>query len=412
MYYEKQEKEKQDAYKSMLRIVGELSRLYSTSDSPFLYYRAHENIFARCFGMTNNARSDDSADAYGDGIGVGLKTWVGGNNQKVAEFGKLRPQYEGLQGMDLIRRIAEYRNLRIRTTMRMHGIQQMLYHIVKRIPGAMVIYEAAFDPIDIDAIEIDEKRGTENSVYFSDGRHTYHFSLSKNTLYMEFADMEKLDEFKVEIMDDPFSFLEDAFAGGTFATAEKKEQLCLRLYSTDRNGRKLVHEKSGLNQWNGSRRQYAADGSLKKETRRNPDELYIAYPSADRKRSKGFFPPRDTRFDLRLPDGTVISAKVCQEAHKRMPDSEYEKLSPEKRAEEDRRRGEGKAIMSDPNSALGKWLLRDVLEIPEGKPVTYEMLEEYDVDSVIFTKEGDGKYSIDFAPPGTYEKLAEEEKRD
>ena len=159
MYYEKQEKEKQDAYKNMLRIVGELSRLYSTSDSPFLYYRAHENIFARCFDMTNNARSDDSADAYGDGIGVGLKTWVGGNNQKVAEFGKLRPQYEGLHGMDLIQRIAEYRNLRIRTTMRMHGIQQMLYHIVKRIPGAMVIYEAAFDPIDIDAITIDEREG-------------------------------------------------------------------------------------------------------------------------------------------------------------------------------------------------------------------------------------------------------------
>ena len=240
MYYEKQEKEKQDAYKNMLRIVGELSRLYSTSDSPFLYYRAHENICARCFGMTNNARSDDSADAYGDGIGVGLKTWVGGINQKVAEFGKLRPQYEGLHGMDLIQRIAEYRNLRIRTTMRMHGIQQMLYHIVKRIPGAMVIYEAAFDPIDIDAITIDEKRGTENSVYFSDRRHTYHFSLSKNTLYMEFADMEKLDEFKVEIMDDPFSFLEDAFAEGAFATAENKEQLCLRLYSTDRKGRRQI----------------------------------------------------------------------------------------------------------------------------------------------------------------------------
>ena len=64
--------------------------------------------------------------------------------------------------------------------------------------------------------------------------------------------------------------------------------------------------------------------------------------------------------------------------------------------------------MSDPNSALGKWLLRDVLEIPEGKPVTYEMLEEYDVDSVIFTKEGNRKYSIDFAPPGTYERLLEE----
>ena len=61
--------------------------------------------------------------------------------------------------------------------------------------------------------------------------------------------------------------------------------------------------------------------------------------------------------------------------------------------------------MSNPNSDLGKWLLRDVFELEEGKIVTYEMLEIYGIDSVIFTKIDDKKYKINFTDIGTYEKL-------
>ena len=71
-----------------------------------------------------------------------------------------------------------------------------------------------------------------------------------------------------------------------------KEQICLRLYSVDKNGNKFVGEKSGLNQWNASGR------------KRDDDELYIPYLTIDRKRNKSFFPPRDTAFDLiRVSDG-------------------------------------------------------------------------------------------------------------
>ena len=183
MFYDKQTKEKQKAYKDMLALIGSLSRLFSTAEEPYLYYRAHENIFAKYFEVENNSRSDDSADACDlkSGLGIGLKTWVGQDNQKVAEFGRLRPAYAGLEGIDLITAISEYRNLRIRTTMNIHGLKNMIYHIVKRVPHAMRIYEAAFDYIDIDHIVIDEKRGNANSTYFSDGKHTYHFSRSKNT---------------------------------------------------------------------------------------------------------------------------------------------------------------------------------------------------------------------------------------
>lgn len=370
MFYKKQPVQNQESYKNMLKTLGGLSRLFSEAESPYLFYRAHENIFAKFFDVSNNGRSDDSVDAYNieKGIGIGLKTWVGGNDQKVAEFGRLRPQYEHLTGIELVKQIAEYRNLRIRTAMNSHGLDTMLYHIIKRIPNAMQIYEAAFDEIDVQNIVIDNKRGNDNNTYFSDGKHTYHFSSSKNTLYMIFDHMELVDEFEVEIYDDPYEILSTLLESTVIEvnTTPKKEQLCLRLYSTDKNGNKFVQEKSGINQWNANGR------------KRKLDEIYIPYPAKDRNRGR-FFPERDTAFELRLPNGETMSAKVCQD--------------------------NGKAIMSNPNSFLGKWLLRDVLNLTPGKVVTYDMLREFNIDCVVFTKFDDFTYSIDFGVLGTYEEF-------
>jgi len=380
MFYDKQPEQNREKYKEMLKIVGSLSRLFSESENPYLHYRAHENIFSKYFGLQNNARSDDSADAYSieEKIGIGLKTWVGLDNQKVAEFGKLRPQYQGMTGLELVKKVSEYRNVRIRTTMNLHGLNVMLYHIVKRIPNAMCIYECSFDYIDIPNIVLLDEIGNENNIYFSDGKHTYHFSLSKNTLYMIFDKMQLLDKFDVQIYDDPYDFLSNvvlkenqcSFSVGDvtkFVTqnAPRSEQLCLRLYSIKGN-KKFVAQKSGLNQWN-------ADGRVRDE-----NEIYIPYPVKDRKRGN-FFPDRDKPFDLLLPDGQIIKAKVCQQ--------------------------DGKAIMSNPNKLLGKWLLRDVLELPSKTLVTYEMLQVFGIDSVIFTKIGNEKYSVNFCPLGTYEEF-------
>ena len=52
--------------------------------------------------------------------------------------------------------------------------------------------------------------------------------------------------------------------------------------------------------------------------------------------------------------------------------------------------------MSNPNKDLGRWLLRDVLHLPEGELVTMDMLDNLGINAVMFTKEDDGKYSIDF----------------
>lgn len=378
MFYENQPTEQRDNYKKMLSIIGNLTQLFSESNCPYLPYRAHENIFCKYFLAENLARADCSADAKKDRLGIGLKTWMGQDDQKVAEFGRLRETFSDLTGLELVRKIAEYRNERIRVTKNLNSIDEMIYHIVKRVPGAMQILEHSFEYIDIDNISLIPNRGNVNNTYFTDGKHTYHFSVSKNTLYMIFEDMVLLDSFDVQIMDDPYGYLMSLMEPNEVATvlpvADNQTsvgvtlpQICLRLYSEKANGTKFVAEKSGLNQWNAGGR------------RRNPNELYIPYPAEDRERSAGFFPDRDTVFDLRLPDGTVIPAKICQD--------------------------DGKAIMSNPNKILGEWLLRKVFELPEGTLITYEMLQRFGVDSVVFTKYGDLDYSVDFSEVGTYEEF-------
>lgn len=70
----------------------------------------------------------------------------------------------------------------------------------------------------------------------------------------------------------------------------------------------------------------------------------------------------------------------------------------------------GKALMSNPNKALGKWILRDVLKIKEGTLVKMEMLEEVGIDSVKLTKKNDGYYYLDFRESGSF-KLFEENNK-
>lgn len=371
-FYTRQNELDKNNYKKMLTILGNMTKLFSENDSPYLAYRAHENIFCKYFGATNLARVDCSADAIKDSLGVGLKTWVGRDDQKVAEFGKLRHTYSSLSELDLVKKISMYRNERIRITRNMYNLDALIYHVIKRVPGAMQIFEYAFDEIDIDNISVISGRGNQNNTYFTDGNHDYHFSTSKNTLYMIFDNIEIIESFEVEIMQDPFDYLmkiNESSEGycNSINHEKNEEKICLRLYSINRDGVKKVFEKSGLNQWNASGR------------KRHHDELYIPYPVEDRNKSKGFFPSRNTIFKIILPDNQVIDAKVCQAG--------------------------GKAIMSNPNRVLGEWLLRKVFEVESQTIITYEMLEQFGVDSVIFTKHSELEFSIDFAKLGSYEEF-------
>lgn len=66
--------------------------------------------------------------------------------------------------------------------------------------------------------------------------------------------------------------------------------------------------------------------------------------------------------------------------------------------------------MSNPNLALGKWLLRTVMNLREGELLTYDRLEELGLDSVVIYKENEELYTINFTEIGTYDNFYEESK--
>lgn len=59
--------------------------------------------------------------------------------------------------------------------------------------------------------------------------------------------------------------------------------------------------------------------------------------------------------------------------------------------------------MSQSNKALGKWILRDVLQLAEGSLLSYTMLQAVGIDSVRIDKLYDNSYTINFAEIDSYE---------
>ena len=371
MFIDRQDPGEIEYYTRILATVGSLSRLFSDSDAPYLAYRAVENLFCRSFNANNLSRSDTSVDATKNNSGIGIKTFLHKNGQsfqKIAEFNREMDLFRDLPGEEKVRRISELRNERIFFTQRNYNLQNMLYHCVTRSANRLLVSECPMDPINLNKIRY--KNTVRNGVQFEDDTNVYSFNISKSTLFKQFDAGDPLLNIGVVIIPDPFDALErlldEPGVRTVLAPAEPIESIYLPLYAGS-YGKKLVPEKSGLNQWNAAGRP------------RDPNEIYIHVPSVIHERFPGFFPDRDTPFSLILPNKSVLNAKICQE--------------------------NSKALMSNPNVALGKWLLRNVLNLKELELLTYEHLEALGVDSVAVYKESELHYSIDFTAIGTYEEF-------
>ena len=381
MFYDIQQIDFQHNYQQLLKIVGALSKLSSDSETPYLYYRMAENIFCRAFGANNLARSDISIDASKDDFGIGLKTFLYKNGcciEKIAEFNKQRRLFINNEQYDikkLIETVSNLRNERITTTVDITGvsINNLLYHCVVRSKEKFILYETPMDLIDIDKIENIHK-STDNTIYFDDNKNEYCFNISKSTLFKKFY-VDSLIDFDVPIFEDPFQVLQGLFQKEEIKSVNTvphiKGRVILPLYST-RGKEKNVPERSGLNQWN-------AKGRV-----RDADEVYIPIPAWIHKVYPNFFPNRDIPFELKLPDTKILSAKICQDG--------------------------GKALMTNPNKDLGKWLLRQVLKLKEGELLTYEMLEKKGIDSIEISKNIDNTYNINFKKLGSFEDFEEQNK--
>lgn len=365
MFYTNQQDINQKQYQEFLSIVGSLSNLFSDSNVPYLHYRIAEKIFCRAFKAEDLSRSDVSADAKKDELGIGLKTFLAGNNktfQKVAEFNSDRNLYTDLSVSELIRKVSELRNNRIDFTENTHNLEKSIYHCVLRDKGNFKIFEERMDKVDIENIRV--VKSDKSSIVFNDGIHDYSFLLSKSTLTKRFKTENILFEFDIGVLEDPLIKLQKCLYKEILVAKREPEiedVIFLPLY-----GRKqTVFEKSGLNQWNASGRE------------RHPDEVYIPVPIVIHQLFPNFFPDRYTPFNLKFPDGENVAAKICQES--------------------------GKALMTQSNRKLGKLILRDGLQLEIGELATYEKLQLLGIDSVRIDKIDSNDFEINFSKNNSYE---------
>lgn len=357
-------------YERLLKTIARLSRLFSDNDVPFISYRAVENIFCRSFQAENLSRSDTAFDARLDKIGIGIKTFIinqTASYEKIAEFNDLSNKLNILKEGDLAKAVSNFRNERIDLAKRLYGIENSVYHIVARQQAKLLLYETNYDSININ--KLSKIKQTKSSVSFSDDKNSYRYNFSKSTLYREFILPENAYSIDIDIMDDPYSFLlslQDELILQKDKTKKQLEYVILPLYGRGR----LVHLKSGLNQWNASGR------------KRDAGELYIPIPKIIHDTYPNFFPGRNSSFNLKIPTGEVFSAKVCQDS--------------------------GKALMTNPNKQLSDWLLRKVLQLEEGELATIEKLDDLGFDSVIIIKDVENdEYLIDIRKTGSYERFIE-----
>jgi hypothetical protein len=368
MFFRNQPRNQLERYRILLQKIGSLSKLFSESEIPALQYRAAENIFCKAFEASNHSRSDMAIDASKGGVGLGIKTFLnksGRTYQKIAEFNKKNPVYSRLQSEpeDLVDLISKLRNKRIDLSQSTYEVDEFLYHCVARKQGKFLVFEKNMSRINTDAISITQT--TDKSVEFNDSLDNYRFNFSKSTLFKQFI-TSNVFEFDVKILEDPYQFL-DTLEG--VVGEEAVGVVYLPLYSV-RGSEKYVAERSGLNQWNAGGRPRANK------------EVYIRIPAWIHRVFQGFFPARGTSFNLKLPNGEVLSAGVFQDG--------------------------GKALMSNPNTDLGDWLIDEVLKVESGQIVTYDLLEEIGIDTLEVRKIDENNFEIDFKKIGKFESFKED----
>ena len=393
-----------------MQTIAKLSRLFSDSDEPYIDYRFVENVFALTSGGKNISRSDKVFDALvGQNleIGVGVKTFrmpTTSNSQyeKIQEFTKYAREADitNLKGEVLIKTISEFRNNRVEADAREFNIDlnKSFYHCFIRSGGKGFIYETSYPLIEIDKLKLTDRNGQPNPqiqpashVYFTDEINFYKYSFSKSVLYKRFdlGNREELPQFDLEIESEIWKKLSGLFettlasiitsdenAASIENKKEESEFVVLPLYGI-KNGNKVVFEKSGINQWN-------ASGRLRKY-----GEAYIPVPSIIHQIKPDFFPPREKYFSLTLPNSEVVNASVCQD--------------------------NSKALMSNPNDELCKWLYKvidpdfsdyDFNKQPNRKPFTYEDLLRVGKDCVVVYKSGED-FRLQFGEIGKYEEFLE-----
>jgi hypothetical protein len=404
------------AYEHHLRAMAKLSGLFSQSNVPYIDSRFVERLFVVTTNAIDLGRADKSFDAQlPGGIGVGIKTFVAPSGshklEKVAEFTALAREghFRTSDMKKLVYRVGEARNVRVLSNVRELGLdlERCAYHCLVRFEGGAAVHEEPYrivdlenlSPLDPNGEPIDDWSFPRGKVNFTDGKSRYSYSVAKNVLMKRFEFDRNANVIPLDIHPDPLSLLEQLVGRkpspastttrvmippqrGTHGAIPGTDYVVLPLYSTS-DGE--VQEKSGINQWNAGGRP------------RKFGEAYVPVPIQIHDRFPAFFPPRDTHFTLRFPNGFMSQrAKICQAG--------------------------GKALMTQRNVELGRWLVSvidptvpssafDAPPGPQRRPFSRRDLVAIGSDAVLVRKEreaGSSVYSIEFAPLGSYEEFEAE----
>lgn len=398
--WDKFSEREQQEYIYFLKIFGSLSGLFkdnqegTNSRKPYLYYRNHEQLYARVFEVEDLTRKDSAFDALkiwkGDRVGIGLKTWIHTKDctyQKVAEFNKsapevIEPLIKNGTPEEVIYKVAELRNERIMLDKRLYRTDREIYHIITRDDEVMNILETPYDFIDMDTLELIKIDG--KTYTFKDKLHKYKFYKSKSVLLEEFdaSQVEIIKQIPIEQFDDPFELLRTI----NIPKENKKiiyEEIYLPLYQDKMEGR-FVSSCSGINirhskpKSKGSnipRPEYEIEVRISKWIH----HIFPKFFGIDALDENQIKDVKLNDFDLILPDGRILRGRIKQQ--------------------------NGKSLQTKPQSALGEWILKDVLGLKNREVVTWELLAKLGIDSLKVIKVNNKQFKITIAETGAYEKF-------
>lgn len=416
-----------EEYIKFLQVYGALSNLFRQKQGdmiPYLDSKFQETVFARIFNSQNadiGNTPHDVVSIFGDKrVGIGLKTWMNSKPsfQKVMQLKRYQNEigdvFKNKDLEALATKISQIKNERMLSDYNRLGLSENnnIYHYVTRDEGRFVINECAYPLVDLNNLQ--NFNLTPTAFSWSDSFKDYKYTFGDSQIHQKFDSSKKdsllLHQFDIQIIEDPFTFLLKAyfnFINSADVAKSEISEVYLPLYSYQS---KEVEGKSGLNAWN------AAPKNKGSETLRPLNEVYIPIPREFHKKFPSFFTndifkfeeeqkkyegekenKPEVRFHLQLPNGKKIPSLVTQSNMKSLQSgSNYE------RDENGKRYGQ---------SALGQWLLVDVLGLKERSLVTIDWLRKKGTDSVRLWRSKDD-YSIihiDFAPIGSFEAFMNDE---
>ncbi len=442
--WEKYTKEQQDEYKKFLQVYGSLSNLFRQKHGepiPYLDSKFQETIYARVFSSENvdigNTPHDILSVFGSERIGIGLKTWMNStpSYQKVMQLKRYKDDIMAQEHnpYDMVYVISSIKNERMKSDYNRLGLDENsnIYHYITRDAGSLVIQECTYPLIELDRIT--NVNRTDSSITWTDGVKNYKFTFGDSQIWQYFGDSRDstiLDKITVEIMEDPFTFLVKAYESLGPSSSEMGRKILSKAFMSSGNDTiafpldkdasdnivecflplysfrsKEVEQKSGLNAWN------AAPKNPLNPTPRPLNEVYIPIPREFHNKYPDFFVKNifefekmqseykgerkfkpEIRFTLVLPNGREIPALVTQDQHKGLQSGSLDEIDP----------NTGKLFGQ---SALGQWLLVDVLGLEERIPVTREWLAKKGIDSVrLWHKKGNyRRIYIDIAPYNSFE---------